>query len=43
MTYVMMILHIAAVLIGILALAYWFRVSLVEALPVFTCVLALVL
>lgn len=37
------ILHIAAVLVCIFFLAYWFRVRLVEIMPVFTCVLVLVL
>lgn len=39
----MTILHIIAVLVSILALAYLFRVSLVEAMPVFTCLLIFVL
>lgn len=38
-----MILHSCAVLICILYLAWYFRVSLVEILPVFTCGLVLVL
>lgn len=39
----MTLLHIIAVLVSILALAYLFRVSLVEAMPVFTCLLIFVL
>lgn len=37
------ILHIAAVLVCILFLAYLFRLSLVETMPVFACALVLVL
>lgn len=43
MTYFMVLLHILAVVICILCLAWHFRVSLVEALPVFVCGLALLL
>lgn len=43
MTYLIVPLHILAVLICILCLAWRFRVSLVEALPVFTCGLVLTL
>ena len=39
----LVILHICAVLVCILWLAYYFRVSLVEALPVVVCALVLVL
>lgn len=39
----MALVHILAVLICILFLAWRFRVSLVEALPVFVCGLTLVL
>lgn len=38
-----LVLHICAVLICILWLAYFFRVTLVEILPVFVCMLSLVL
>lgn len=43
MIYVMSVLHICAVLVCILWLAHCFKVSLVEALPVFVCVLVPVL
>ena len=43
MTYFMVLLHILAVLICILCLAWRFRISLVEAMPVFICGLALTL
>lgn len=43
MTFLVVLLHILTVLICILWLAWRFRVSLVEALPVFTCGLVLVL
>lgn len=43
MMYVMALLHLSAVFICILFLAWRFRVSLVEALPVFTCGLVLTL
>lgn len=43
MTYFMVLLHVSAVLICILFLAWRFRVSLVEELPVFTCGLVLTL
>lgn len=43
MTYLMALLHIAAVFICILFLAWRFRVSLVETMPVFTCGLVLTL
>ncbi len=43
MTYCMVLLHTLAVLICILVLAWRFRVSLVETLPVFTCGLVLTL
>lgn len=43
MTYFMVLLHILAVLICILCLAWRFQVSLVEAMPVFACSLVLVL
>ena len=43
MIYGVTILHIIAVFASILFLAYLFRVSLVEAMPVFTCLLIFVL
>ncbi len=43
MIFGMTILHIIAVLVSVLVLAYLFRVSLVEAMPVFTCLLIFVL
>lgn len=43
MVYVMAVLHICAVLACILWLAHYFKVSLVEAIPVFVCVLVFVL
>ena len=43
MTYLMILLHMLAVLVCILLLAWRFRVSLVEVLPVFTCGLVFVL
>ena len=43
MIYVMTVLHICAVLACILWLAHYFNVSLVETLPVFVCVLVIVL
>ena len=43
MIYLTVVLHICAVLICISYLAYRFRVSLVETLPVFVCALVLIL
>lgn len=43
MTYFMVLLHMTAVFICILLLAWRFRVSLVETLPVFTCGMVLTL